>query len=49
MQIEMTIRLVARIADVIIINVTEHDIYSFRDIRTILESIVMEHAAFLRH
>jgi hypothetical protein len=45
----MTIRLVARIADVIIINVTEHDIYSFRDIRTILRYIVMEHGAFLRH
>jgi hypothetical protein len=45
----MTIRLVARIADVIIINVTERDIYSFRDVRDILENIVMEHGAFLRH
>jgi hypothetical protein len=45
----MTIRLVARTADVIIINVTEHDIHSFRDIRSILESIAMEHGTFLRH
>jgi hypothetical protein len=44
----MTIRLVARIADVIIINVMEHDIYSFKDIRTILKHIIMEHAAFIR-
>jgi hypothetical protein len=46
MQIEMTIRLVVRTADVIIINLKERDVYSPKDIINILESIFIEFETF---